>query len=210
MYYNGAGPSSFSHLSHWPAIILGSGDGAPPHDSHSEASDAPPRPQSRRRRRPRPCGGALRPARSQRPELGRRRSIQPGRCVGRAAPGWLCAVDAACARAIVAQSADAGRHARRRCDSGLRDRHRSRLARCGAPWRSDRRAGLRVFGASRCARPAARPALLVPLHQRRCLKPYRTGRHAAGGGRRARAATFCLRLLLELRARLFLRLPASR
>jgi alkaline phosphatase D len=26
MYYNGAGPSSFSQLSHWPAIILGSGD----------------------------------------------------------------------------------------------------------------------------------------------------------------------------------------
>ena len=50
------------------------------------------------------------------------------------------------------------------------------IARHRAPRRSNRRAGVRLFGASRCARPTARPALLVSLLQRRRRKPRRTRR----------------------------------
>ena len=67
--------------------------------------------------------------------------------------------------------ANAGRHARRRCDRRLRDRDRPRHARHRAPRRSHRRAGLRLFGACRRARPRARPALLVSLHERRRREP---------------------------------------
>ena len=57
---------------------------------------------------------------------------------------------------------------------------------------------LRLFGASRCARPAARPALLVSLHQRRRREPRRARGDVAGAGCRARAAALRLRLLLAI------------
>src|ERR1700735_5509554 len=81
MYYNGAGPSSFSQLSHWRAIILGPGDWTPPHDSDPESTDAPPPAASRGRRRPWRRGVPLHLARGRRSELGCRRSVQPGGCV---------------------------------------------------------------------------------------------------------------------------------
>src|SRR5580693_5576104 len=86
MYYNGAGPSSFSQSSHWRAIILGSGDWTPPHDSDSEPTDAPPPAASRGRRRPWRRGVPLHLARGRRSELGCRRSFSLGVASGAPRP----------------------------------------------------------------------------------------------------------------------------
>ena len=167
---------------------------------------------ARRREPDRPrrrAGAAVRRVRPG-PALERRRPVLAGRRLRRAAAGRFRAVDAACARSAVARSGGAGRHDRRRRAGDLRDRRRSGDARHRAPRHRDRRAHVRLFRACRCARTAAGTPLLVPLHLRRCREPDRPRDDARGSRHAAGAHAVRFRLLLQLRAGLFCRLPPSR
>ena len=156
--------------------------------------DPPPPARRRGQLRPSPRRGAIFAAASGGPGLACRRSFQPWRRLGRSALRRLRAVDTPCARPPVEQPGNARRDDRGRRYRRLRDRGRSGHARDRAPRRSSRRAGVRLFGAPRCARLTTRPAVLVSLHQaamRRAASgaPRRCRRRAPGSSGCASASS---------------------
>ena len=113
-------------------------------------------------------------------------------------------------RALVAQSANAGRHAWRRCDRRLRDRRPIPL--CATSCDVARRPPSRL-SPIRCTLMCAGLQPGRPYWYRfasgDALSARRTSGDAAAAGCHARARALRLSLLRELRARLFLRLPPS-
>ena len=156
-----------------------------------EPLDAPPIDCRRSRRRPRL--DRARPhcvRRAAAPELARRRSVQPRRrvrgaarrtalCCGRGSRPNRCRADPATPGGMSGGDVTIG------YEIATDDGH----AQCRAARRSDCRAGLRLFGASRRRRPAARPALLVSLQERRCGEPGRAAPSPCR--RRARRSIGC-------------------